>query len=118
MPDIVSLLKDGGLYNAKLDYSEMSHPTIVAEYDGVVIGFVQGLIGRPYTVVTEIAISPSARGLGVGRGLMAELERCAKDSGSSAIFAATSVDNDDVNAKITHSWGTYIGDGRLYVRYC
>jgi len=72
-------------------------PVLVAEQDGAVIGFLEGLVfdGAPLIgYVYFVAVDPDRRGRGTGRSLVAEALRRFQAAGATRIFAAVPEDND------------------------
>ena len=72
---------------------------LVAEINGQVVGFARlqpfrGGPGYAHTQELTIHLSPSARGNGLGRALLAELENHARRSAIVSLIAAISAEND------------------------
>ena len=83
--------------------AECGHAFFVAENGGAVVGFgtySQFRAGADYahTLEHSIALDPAARGSGMGRNLLKELEKHAADAGHHSIFAGVSSANPEGRA--------------------
>lgn len=92
-PAIIALLDETGLRNPRLAYTDFSHPTLVADDEGRIAGMIQGLIGYPYGVITEIAVATDEQSKGVGTGLLAALESIFRECECEGWSACTAVSN-------------------------
>lgn len=81
-PDVVSVhaieteVFDVDPWSAEQFWGELAQPTreyVVAEDDGVIVGYAGAYLLPPDSDVQTIAVSPSAQGRGVGRLLLEEL---------------------------------------------
>lgn len=75
-----------------LDPHELAAPNVrffVARLDGVAVGCVALAIEDGYAEVKRMFVGPSARGHGIGRALMAALERTALSNGITLIRLET-----------------------------
>ena len=75
------------------------HRIWVAEFDGVVVGYVHGCAYEcVYTDslkdIMAIAVDEAYRGMGIGRALLDTLERWAKDTGSAGVRLVSGVDRE------------------------
>jgi len=98
------------------DRQAQDFPVLVAEADGVVVGF--GSYGpfRPYegfrnTVEHLVYVSPSARGRGVGRRLLAALIDDARQRGKKTIVGA--VDSENQPSLALHRSFGFVETGRM-----
>ena len=110
---MVSLLKTCNLYNPLLDYSEWSHPTLVYEIDGKVIGLCQFILAKPYAYFSEIAIHPDYRRFGYGKELMAEMEEIMRLNGIKAWGGFIHEDNP---SNLAHHGAALMGRGYAYMK--
>lgn len=74
LPAVHRLLDEAGLIVDGADYSNFSHVTLVAVRAGEVVGMVQALPGKPYAVLTEMAVAREHRGKGYGTRLLQHLD--------------------------------------------
>lgn len=72
---------------------------LVAVSDGEIVGIAHYLFrpstwsAEPFCYLEDLYVDPGARNLGVGRGLIAEVERIARATGSPRLYWTTSPDN-------------------------
>lgn len=77
----------------------VEHP-ILAELEGVVVAFASLRLVHylgdeaPYAEISEVFVTERSRRRGVGRALMAELERRARAAGASSLAVLTAPDNE------------------------
>ncbi len=95
---------------------EDNFPVFVAEEKGVVLGF--GSYGpfRPYegfrgTVEHLVYVAPTARGMGVGRALLAALVAAARSQGKKVIVGA--VDSENETSLSMHRSMGFVETGRM-----
>lgn len=72
-------------------------PLLIAEDDGAVVGFLEGLVfdgAPPIGYVYFVAVDPARRGRGVGRALVAEAMDRFRAAGATRVFAAVPDDNE------------------------
>ncbi|WP_424244719.1 putative N-acetyltransferase YhbS [Elusimicrobium posterum] len=75
---------------------------LAAEENGELLGSVMGIVCqelygecKPFLVVENLAVSPNARKKGVGKALMAEIEKKAKEQNCKQIILVTESDRQD-----------------------
>ena len=79
----------------KKKIGEVDSHIVVAESDGRVVGYVSAYVhatlyaDKPVAWIDEIFVSEDARNLGIGRGLMAEIDRWARGRGCRLIALAS-----------------------------
>lgn len=100
VPRVVEILKIVGNYVPGFDYSSMSHPLLVAEADGRIVGFLQGFIGFPYAYMADIAVLPEYRDRGVMSALQGAMDQLLSYCGVPAWVAFVREDNEECHRKI------------------
>lgn len=80
------------------DKAAAGHAVLVAEAQGALLGYAtygqfRGGIGYAHAMEHSIALSPLARGKGVGRALLGAIEDHARAGGAHVIFAGVSAEN-------------------------
>jgi GNAT superfamily N-acetyltransferase len=73
---------------------------LVAECEGLVVGFAclqllySACYPQPWAELTELYVTPAARGRGAGAALAREAERCARDAAATELLLRTNARND------------------------
>lgn len=116
VPAIVKLLQECGLYNPDLKYDQWSHPTLVADYDGHVVGMTQAIIGYPYAMMTEMAVRAGHRDQRVASALIEALEGILKAAGVQAWGAVIPEVNLNSWGRMEHLGGHLHLAGRIYFK--
>lgn len=89
---IRGLLAENGMLADGLDYTDFTQPTLVYVRDGEVVGVAQALPGRPYAVLTELAVRRDLQHRGIGVRLLDALEVVLRTLGVTAWMACTPSD--------------------------
>lgn len=111
---LAELMNLSGVAVSGIRYDGWSGVVVVAEDGDEVIGFVQFLVGYPYSHLTEMAVHPDHRGKGVGHTLLGAMEMMLDSYGSQGWTTLTSKDR---IADALHDWGaTCTGTGYGFVR--
>ena len=89
---------DADVWRTVLSRARQGHPFLVAVQDGVVLGFAtyaqfRAGLGYARSMEHSINLSPAARGLGLGRRLMAAIEDHATARGMRAMVGAVTASN-------------------------
>lgn len=114
VPRLSELMSKSGVEVPGITYDVFSHLVLVAEDDDKVVGFVQCLVGKPYSHLTEMSVDPDYRGQDIGKKLLAAMEETITAAGSNAWTTCTSKDN---IADALKDWGAdYLGQGYGFVR--
>ena len=73
-PTLKALLQENGQAVDGITYDVFSPPVLVAEEAGEVVGFIQALVGEPYTVITDLVVARSLANRGIGVRLGQHME--------------------------------------------
>ena len=113
---VVAILQENKQMVDGVDYTQWSHPTLVAVHDGRVVGIIQALLGTPYAVMTEFSVARDCQGKQYGVRLLEHMETALRLAGISAYGAYVSKTNDHA-AELFERWGGVpTGQGRGYIR--
>lgn len=101
-PDIWALVKgckpldENSMYANLVQADHFRDTCVVAELDGEIVGWVSGhmIPGREELFVWQVAVSPAARGLGLGRSMLRELIGRAATKGATHLKTTITRDND------------------------
>ena len=81
---------------------ENSHLLLGAEEEGILIGSVMGVICkelygecRPFLVIENMIVEKGGRRKGIGRALLSELEKMARDRGCTQMILVTEIERRD-----------------------
>ena len=111
------LLVDTGLAVDGLDYTHWTEPVLVAAHGEHVVGFLQAVIGCPYTILTDMAVAPEYQHQGVGRLLLARMETVLRGIGIPAWVTCIGDKRPGAQAALKQ-WGAEpTGAGTAYVRF-
>ena len=94
LPSLKALLEDTGLAIKELRYDNFTHPVLVAEVEGKVVGMLSALLGHPYCYITEIAVAPEWQNRGVATQLGLTFEDHIRLMGYTAWATCTRVGGD------------------------
>ena len=113
---VVAILQENKQMVDGVDYTQWSHPTLVAVHDGQVVGIIQALLGTPYAVMPEFSVARAFHGKQYGVRLLEHMETALRLAGIAA-YAAYVSDTNDHAADLFERWGgTPTGHGRGYIR--
>ena len=113
---ILVLLDRCGLLHPDLTYDTWSHPTLVAEEDGQIVGMIQGLIGYPQSYIADVAVAPEYQKQGIGRKLYAAVEQVFKSAGSQAWCGLIDAENAEMIAAAPHLGAASVRGGAIFVK--
>lgn len=113
---LIALLRACRLYNPTLDYREWSHPTLVCETDGKIIGMCQVLLGQPYAYMTEIGVHPDYQDKGIGKQLVNAMEAIMKDCGITHWCSIAMAWNENSKKRVEHIGAEIKGAGYAYLK--
>jgi uncharacterized protein len=88
-PEVIRLLSDARLCTADLTPGVLQNFLVARTEDGTIIGAVGCESYKEYGLLRSLVIHPSYRGLGLGRGLTAEMETCAQEKGMKTLYLLT-----------------------------
>jgi N-acetylglutamate synthase-like GNAT family acetyltransferase len=113
---IHSLIRRCGLHDSALCYDDFTPPVFVAVDDDRVVGFVQALLGKPASVIMDMAVAPEYEHRGVGRALATALEDLMRSLGLTAWVTVVSNGRPRMQRGI-EQWGALKrADARTYTR--
>ena len=99
-----------------VDYTQWTHPTLVAVKDGEVVGVIQALLGLPYAVVTELSIARHVHSQGYGTRLIQHLETALRLAGVTAYVAYVADLNESAIEQFERYGAISTGHGQGFVR--
>ena len=113
---VIAILRENQQFADGLDYTQWTHPTLVAIAKERVVGLVQAHLGFPYAIVTELSIARAHQNQGYGVRLMEHLETILRMSGVTAYVAHVATGNLAM-AELAERWiGAPIGTGQAFLR--
>ena len=113
---VVAILQENKQMVDGVDYTQWSHPTLVAVHEGTVVGVIQALLGTPYAVMTEFSVAREFQGKQYGVRLLEHMETALRLAGIPAYGAYVSDINDHA-ADLFERWGgTPTGHGKSFIR--
>lgn len=111
------ILEETGLAIAGHRYDQWTSPILVAEHDGQIVGFLQGLVGQPYTVLMDMAVLPEHQHRGIGRELLAAMEGLLREMGVTSWLTVIGDTRPGVQSAL-EQWGAKpTGTGVAYIRH-
>ena len=116
MQTVQAILQENKQMIDGVDYTQWTHPTLVAVKDGEVVGMVQALLGVPYAVVTELSIARQVQNQGYGTRLIQHLETALRLAGVSAYVAYVADTNESMIEQFERYGAISTGCGRGFVR--
>ena len=99
-----------------VDYSTFSHPTLVADEGGEVVGVLQAVVGVPYTMLTDMAVARAWQGKGIGAALLEGMELVLRVMGVRAWMTYAALDNERAQHGLESRGARMLGQGVAYVR--
>jgi uncharacterized protein len=88
-PDVIRLLTEAGLCTADLTPSILQNFLVARTEGGTIIGVVGCEAYNDYGLFRSLVIHPAYRGLGLGKGLTAEMEACSREKGMKTLYLLT-----------------------------
>jgi N-acetylglutamate synthase-like GNAT family acetyltransferase len=116
VPALAALLRDTGIALEEVPYDDFSHPTLVAEAGGRVVGMLQCLLGKPCSVMTEMAVVPDYQHQGIGQALLSEMEDFLRSLGVTTWLAYSGEKRTAVKTALERYGATCSGRGFAFVR--
>ena len=116
VPHLQALLQENKLGHDGLDYTQWSHPCLVAVNDGEVVGMIQAALSEPVSIVTELAVARAHQRRGIGVRLAQHLETLLRVSGAKAYVAHVAPGNERMHNQLRRFGLTYVGDAQVYLR--
>ena len=117
LPHILAILEQSEMRADDVDYSRWDGVLLVAVRQSEVIGFLHAMPGRPYSVITHIAVVPAHRGGRAVSKLMESVELLLRASGYGNWFTHL-YEKGETLREATRHWGAYESPdpGYLYKR--
>lgn len=101
---IHGLLAENGLTIDGVTYDAFSPLALVAVREGEIVGYIQVLLGKPYSVLTDLAVTRPRHHQGIGPRLLSHMETLLREYGASRWVASVNEKDDHVRALIER-WG-------------
>ena len=98
------------------DYTTFSPLCLVAERAGILVGFIQCLLGKPYSVMTELAVAPEWQRRGIAYRLWQHMETVLREYGVMAWVGFVVTSNKELMAIYDRLGFQRTGQGEGYVR--
>lgn len=111
-----ALLKENSLGHDGLDYTVWTHPCLVAVRDGEVVGFIQALAGRPYSMITEFCVARMWQRKGVAPKLLEHMETLLQMMGAQCWLTFERKDDPLMQEYVERWGGERLGDGVAFLR--
>ncbi len=95
-------LDENSLYAYLIQADHFRDTCVVSEIDGVIVGWISGhmIPGKDTFFVWQVAVSPKARGLGLGKAMLLELLQRNETDNATTLTTTITPDNDA-------SWGLF-----------
>ena len=116
VPRLQALLQENKLGHDGLDYTQWSHPCLVAVQDGEVVGMIQAALSEPVSIVTELAVARAHQRRGIGVRLAQHLETLLRASGAKAYVAHVAPENKGMQDQLERFGLVRIGDAQVFLR--
>ena len=116
VPAIQALLEENKLLLDGVEYTDFTHPCLVAIRNDEIIGMIHAHVGRPYAVITDLAVRGDVQSHGIGVRLAQAMELLLRVAGVTA-YVAFCAASDTRMADMLERFGfTTTGLGRGFVR--
>ena len=116
MPHLQALLQENKLGHDGLDYTQWSHPCLVAVNDGEVVGMIQAALSAPVSIVTELAVARAYQRRGIGVRLAQHLETVLRSHGVKAYVAHVAPENKGMQDQLERFGLVRVGDAQVFLR--
>lgn len=116
LPAIHDLLVTNNLLVDGVDYSDFSPPVLVAVRGQQTIGMVHALIGKPYAIISELAILPEHQNKGYAIKLLRAMELLLRSMGITALAAFVGGHRVRVISQLGRDGWSETGTGVMFVR--
>jgi len=115
IPAITDIVEQCGIKTDGLDYSHWTGILLVAERQAQVIGFIAGMAGHPYAIVTEMGVLPEHQKGRAAVKLWESLELLFRSLGVTA-WAAFVGEKREVNEVMPKLGAVNNGHGTMWLR--
>jgi len=105
-----ALLVDG------MDYATFTPPILLACDGDRIMGFVQAILGKPYSVISEVAIDRAYHNQRIGSQLLHAMECLLKGMGYTTWIGFVSGHRENVQERVEHLGARCLGEGRAYMK--
>ena len=114
--------KEGTRQRLKAVLDLPAHRILVAEYDGMVAGYIHGsdyecTYCGPLKNILALAVDEKYRGRGVGRNLISAIEEWAKEEGSEGVRLVSGFERLDAHKFYTHCGYIERKDQKNFIKY-
>jgi len=113
---IQAILTENGLGHDGVDYTVWTHPCLVAVREGRVVGFIQALAGRPYSMISELCVARAWHRKGVAPKLLEHMETLLRAMGATCWLTFERKDDPLMQEYVERWGGERLGDGVAYLR--
>lgn len=110
------LLAKNNLLIDGISYDTFTPPCLLACIDGQPVGMVQAILGKPYSVMSEVAVARDYQDKGIGSQLLHAMECLLKGMGYPTWIGFVGQHRDQVQAKLDHYGARCLGPGLAYMR--
>lgn len=92
------------LEELKDELKRLDHGVIVAEKNGIPVGFAYYTSGNDFVEIQEVDVIREYQGQGIGRALIKHIEKTAKEKGINRLVTGTSINKDEKPWKAYGFW--------------